>query len=56
MSKKTQVKIKVKSGDQGHLIGQEFEAEKREEGGYVNYTVDNVFPPIHLKEEDVIEV
>lgn len=56
MSKKTNVKVKVESGDQGHLIGQEFDAQRLEEGGYVNYTVLNVSPPIHLKEEDVKEI
>ena len=56
MSKKSNVKVKVQSCDQGHLIGQEFKAEKREEGGYINYTIDSVSPPIHLKEDDVIEV
>jgi hypothetical protein len=56
MSKKTNVRVKVKSSDQGHLIGQEFDAQRREESGYINYTVLNSSPPIHLKEEDVTEV
>lgn len=56
MSKKTKVKVRVQSGDLGHLIGREFESEKQEEGGYTSYTILNVSPPIHLKEEDVEEI
>lgn len=56
MSKKTQVEVQVVSGDQGHLIGHKFSAEKREQGGYINYTVNSADNPIQFKEEDVVEI